>query len=178
MRHSGIALIVLGVLVVLWGFMMDTTVSSAGTYIGGELIGGGSTHNLGLMQMQMMILQTGLAMFLAGAFLYGSATRREGAEPRSVGAHGANQWTDEELEGRLHRNKKTYLILLGLVVAAVAVFAYSSWSRHDALNAPDNISGVDETMTVENLDASESQANQDAMDATNAVDNALNAAME
>lgn len=77
----------LGVIAVLIDFLKDTSVTTTGTYIGGQLIGGGSVNNIGLLQQQMMLLQTGLAMFLGSIVLLatagysGSAPGHEQADP-------------------------------------------------------------------------------------------------
>ena len=54
-------------LVAAFAFQLDTTVYSNPTVIGGAIIGGGSTLNLGLLQKQMMIFQVGLVMVIIGA---------------------------------------------------------------------------------------------------------------
>lgn len=63
MRILGFVLMAVGAVMALIAFGMDTTVDS--TDAGGILPS--RTHNLGLLQTQMMVLQTGLAMLIAGA---------------------------------------------------------------------------------------------------------------
>jgi hypothetical protein len=113
-RHVGAVLMALGGLVTLFAFSMDTTVYSSGTFVGGELIGGGSSYNLGLLQQQMMILHTGLAGFVAGAFLFGSDASSTIELPRSSAE------IEFEIEDE-RRRIRIGLILLGVVAAIFLV---------------------------------------------------------
>lgn len=124
MRTAGGLLMALGVLVVLFAFAMDTTVYSSGTLIGGTYVGGGSTHNLGLLQQQMMVLHTGLAGFLAGAFLTGGAAANEGEGVRPL----RRQWddlregeTEEERDERVAGVERINQIFAGVAIAMILV---------------------------------------------------------
>lgn len=103
MKAAGGLLIGLGALLVLFAFDMDTTVFSAGTLIGGEYVGGGSSHNLGLLQQQMMALHTGLATFIAGAVLYGFGATVEATQ---TAARTGSELSPEEIEEDWEREER------------------------------------------------------------------------
>jgi hypothetical protein len=74
MRIAGSVLMILSVIAIGIAFIMDTSVSTYGVSSGLGLSGlnlPSQVSNLGLLQKQMMVLQTGLAGFVAGAVLYG-----------------------------------------------------------------------------------------------------------
>jgi hypothetical protein len=106
-RNIGGLLMAVGVLVSLVAFTMDTTVYSSGTFIGGQMIGGGSSYNLGLLQQQMMVLHTGLASFIAGAFLFGSNQDSSSDAPR----------TSAEIEFEIEDERRR--IRVGVIVLAI-----------------------------------------------------------
>lgn len=124
MRNLSVALIVLGLMLLVWAFQIDTTVYSSGTYIGGEIVGGGSTYNLGLLQRQMMFFQTALAMVISGVVLFGFSPRPEGKEAREPTVL---HLTDEELEeweaDRAAEHKKR-IIGASITVAIVALVLF------------------------------------------------------
>ncbi len=175
-RTFGFALILLGIFIALFSYGMDTSVSSAGTYIGGQFVGGGDTYNLGLLQAQMMMFETGVALFLAGSFFAASGERNGRAEPRAAAPIVAMQEeTAQEREDRMRRTKVVGFGLLGFLLLLMAI----SYLGGDPLSAPDNTGNtmnVEQTMDAE-LDGIEEQANQDTMDAANTVDNALEEAV-
>ena len=116
-RNVGVILMVLGALAALMAFNMETTVYSSGTYIGGEIVGGGSTHNLGLLQKQMMVLHTALAAFVAGAFLFGSAAHLAG--DNIVSRERTFRETDDERDVRIAKDAEDEEKRSRLVVVAV-----------------------------------------------------------
>jgi hypothetical protein len=127
MRTLGGLLIPLGLLVILAAFNMDTTTYSSGTYIGGSYVGGGSTHNLGLLQKQMMVLHTGLAAFIAGAVLLGAGAVPSGVSDGRLATRRADDLrageTDEDyedrIEGELKARRLAGFILIGAVLGIV-----------------------------------------------------------
>lgn len=132
MRNAGGILMAIGAAVVVFAFTMDTTVYSSGTYIGGSYVGGGSTHNLGLMQQQMMILHTGLAAFLAGAFLFGSSSETSREVPNE------EDWEDRQ------EVRRRALIAVGVVVvivmAVIAAAALTDQGTEEQSFGVDNVS--------------------------------------
>jgi hypothetical protein len=108
-----------GLLMAFGAFNMDTSVSS---------FDGGSVNNLGLLQQQMMLLQTGLASFIAGCVLYAGATIADGSAPHSTSSKSAVRRpheTEQEREQRVaavaRLNRAIAFGLLGLVVLFVVV---------------------------------------------------------
>ena len=119
---------VIGVVMTVVAFGMDTTVTSTGTFIAGTFVGGGSTHNLGLLQQQMMVLQTGLAAFLAGAFLFGiaPAAPQTNAPPPRRWDDVRDDETEEERDERVTRIRRRERIgwaVIGLFVAGLIAFS-------------------------------------------------------
>ena len=67
MRGIGWALIVLGLALALWSFAVTTTVHTDPTYLAGlGYQDAKDTYNLGLLQQQIMMLHSGIALFVAG----------------------------------------------------------------------------------------------------------------
>ena|SRR6476661_4128448 len=67
MRVVGWILIATGVVLAIWGASITTTIHNDATYLptlGYQMAT--DTYNLGLLQRQMMLLQSGLALFVAG----------------------------------------------------------------------------------------------------------------
>lgn len=126
MRTVGALMMALAVMMTLFAFMTDTTVYSSGTLIGGVSVGGGSSHNLGLLQKQMMILHTGLAIFIAGTFLYGSeGDRRSNSAGYTVRDERSYEQIDSEIADEIEqeqRRNRIGLIMLGVAVALLTVF--------------------------------------------------------
>jgi len=93
MRSFGGLLIILGIVLVLAAFNLDTGVSSYGL---------GEVNNIGLLQRQMMVLQTGLAAFISGSVLI-AASPMSNVSSESLMAHSAlrSGETEEEHEERL-----------------------------------------------------------------------------
>jgi len=123
MRSFGMLLIVCGILLVLVAYGMNTSVSS---------FGAGEVNNLGLLQQQMMVLQTGLAMFVAGSVLLaggaihesnvahvsrlnGAPTAMEGVEDR-----------EERLAGVRRLNRIIGFSLLGALGVLIVVIVIAS----------------------------------------------------
>lgn len=127
MRESGKLLMILGAGLALFAFSMDTAVSSAGTFIAGQYVGGGETYNLGLLQQQMMVLHSGLAAFVAGAFLYGAVGPVEAGSENKAPL--TKRWADiqenetqEERDKRVNRaTRRDILILFGIAVTIIAI---------------------------------------------------------
>lgn len=123
MRNNGIALLLLGVVMILVAFTKETSVYNSPTFIGGEMIGGGSTHNLGLLQSQMMILHTGLAAFLAGVFLIASTP----PVVAPVATREVAELTDEQREEHDAHNRrvaKITMITIGVLLALIWLANY------------------------------------------------------
>lgn len=119
MKSAGVILILVGFLMAFAAFNIDTSVSSFDS---------GSVNNLGLLQQQMMVLQTGLASFISGAVLYGCAAIADGATPQSTGSKSKVRRPNETEEERDQRvaaaarlNLTIALSLLGLVILFVVV---------------------------------------------------------
>jgi hypothetical protein len=160
MKSAGTLLMSIGVVVALFAFMMDTTVSSSGTFIAGSYIGGSSTYNLGLLQQQMMVFQSGLAAFVAGAFLYGSAARgAHYSESPSPGIPASSGWrrvredeTEEEREERLTRVRRTHIAIACVLAAVIlALIVLASWSTTSS-DTP-NYMNVDENLLASDMNA-------------------------
>lgn len=123
MRGWGTALIVVGVLMTIIAFSMDTSVSS---------FDGSSVNNIGLLQKQMMVFQAGLATFIVGAMLFVGSTIRQGGSDEVLattrGSH--SHETDEEREQRLAGVREMHrtigLGLLGLLALIVVVMIIMS----------------------------------------------------
>jgi hypothetical protein len=67
MRGLGWTLVAVGAALIIWSCSITTTVHTDANYMAG--IGYQAptdTYNLGLLQRQMMLLQAGLALFIAG----------------------------------------------------------------------------------------------------------------
>ena len=157
----------LGSLVVLFAFNMETTVYSSGTFVAGSYVGGGSTYNLGLLQQQMMIFQSGLAAFVAGSFFFGGA--RQGTESLAAAGekrrHDArNEETDEERYDRLEGVRRLHKIIAGVLVALIAAvvlfiqLAADPLDSEGYLNVDDNLAApdimnVDENLTTDDINA-------------------------
>jgi hypothetical protein len=96
-------MVLLGLILVFSAFGYDTTVHN-------EYAGGG-THNLGMLQMQMMLLQTGLASIVVGAILYLKQTPAPAV---------AVDLTPEEQAAKAERLRKAQMlnhkILIGMLV--------------------------------------------------------------
>jgi hypothetical protein len=111
MKSAGVVLIVIGMLMAFGAFNMDTSVSS---------FDGNSVNNLGLLQQQMMVLQTGLASFIAGAVLYGCGAIASPSQSLAVSPVVRANETDEAREERLQGVRKLNRIM-GVVVLVVFV---------------------------------------------------------
>jgi Ca2+/Na+ antiporter len=166
MKEAGGVLMLLGVVLALLAFFMDTTVTTFGSYVADSYVGGGSTYNLGLLQRQMMIFQGGLAAFVAGAFLFGIAWRDEvQTESRSRTPYSQGHWTDhqenetdEERDERVASVRRTDRIALLVIAIVVAVFAAIVWlsqpsSSPATMNVDENLMNVDANLTATNLNA-------------------------
>jgi hypothetical protein len=81
MRPIGLSLIVTGLAFTLFAFNFETQVTTEAGLIGGSLVAGGTSYNVGLMQQQLMLLQSGLATFLAGIVFVAVSSLK--AEPGS-----------------------------------------------------------------------------------------------
>jgi hypothetical protein len=67
MRGLGWTLIALGLVLALWSFALTTTVHTDATYLAGlGYQDAKDTYNLGLLQQQMMVLHSGIGLFIAG----------------------------------------------------------------------------------------------------------------
>lgn len=67
MRVLGWMLILGGLALAAWSFAVTTTIHTDASYLSG--LGyqeARDTYNLGLLQQQMMMLQSGIALFIAG----------------------------------------------------------------------------------------------------------------
>lgn len=127
MRNAGALLMIIGALLALMAYIMETSVHSSGTFIGGELVGGGSTHNLGLLQQQMMVLHTGLAAFVAGAFFFGSGGTGEAEHPMPTARQRTgfrDEETEEEREDRLAGVKRINRAMSALLITLVLAFIF------------------------------------------------------
>ena len=156
MRNAGALLMVIGGVLVFFAFTMDTSVYSSGTYIGGSYVGGGSTHNLGLLQQQMMVLHTGLAAFIAGAIMYaiGSSTVAPEETTRKASWDALREGeTDEEREDRIHAVRRFHrvagavVLLLLLAVVGCAIYV----GNMESPNVDANMMDIDVNMDA-NLD--------------------------
>ncbi|WP_205481309.1 hypothetical protein [Sphingomonas arenae] len=113
MRSGGMALMILSGFGAFLSFIMDTTVYSYGS---------GQTHNLGLLQTQMMVFQLCLAGFVGGAVLYGSGeiaethARVNRSPAADTDQEYAEEWDTEE------RNRKRGLMILFGTAAALLLF--------------------------------------------------------
>jgi hypothetical protein len=150
MKTVGSLLIIVGIAAVWFAFVMDTTVSSPGTYIAESYVGGGSTYNLGLLQQQMMVFQSGLASFIAGAVLFGAGSLEEASDSRKLKGDlpGAREWTE--------RDKLVHRIILGagvvFVIVVVALIAMQKPSSSGtSMNVAENLTTNDMNATEENL---------------------------
>lgn len=125
MRNAGLLMMALGAMMALFAFATDTTVHSSGTFIGSELVGGGSSYNLGLLQKQMMILHTGLALFVAGSFLLSSKDREGRNYSRYTASDGrSHEQIGEEIAQEIEEEQKRNrvgLILLGVAGALLVL---------------------------------------------------------
>lgn len=83
MREMGWVLIVLGVALLIGAIAFDTTVETYSP-LSTELEGG--TYNIGLMQIQMMIWEAGLAAVLGGVVLVAAGVFQPVATTRDVTA--------------------------------------------------------------------------------------------
>ena len=111
---------ILGAILVAFAFGMDTTVYSPSSSIGMEYIPGSRTHNLGLLQNQMMLLQTGLAAFVSGTFLFGSGAGHVLSNGPAVGIRDRREnETDEERESRIAGVRLINKIMIGVVLLAI-----------------------------------------------------------
>lgn len=122
MKATGTLLLGLGVLLVIVAFTSDTTV-----YSGSILSVSDRTHNLGLLQRQMMILHTGLASFIAGAILFGCASVGTGqdslhAEMISISPEANDAQAADLAEENRKADSLTMIITgIGIFVAIVVV---------------------------------------------------------
>lgn len=157
MRTAGSLLMLFGGCVALFAFGMDTTVSSSPTYVAGSLIGGGSTYNLGLLQHQMMILHVGLALFLAGAFLFGARGQESVAEREANAAYRREasietEESDEEVQERLRRRRRQRIVAVIMLVVAVGLVGLLVFlSQLDS--SPSGPMNVDENLTTTDMNA-------------------------
>lgn len=131
MKSAGGLLMALGVILVAVAFGMDTTVYSPSSSIGTEYIPGSRTHNLGLLQSQMMLLQTGLAAFISGTFLCASGTGRVLSNGPAEGIRDRREnETDEQRESRLAGvrliNKIMMAIILLLIIGVPLALMFAS----------------------------------------------------
>ena len=161
MRQFGTALMFAGVLTVIAAFNAETTVSSSGSFIGGTFVGGSTTYNLGLLQHQMMLLHTGLASFVAGAFLFGAggSVQPSSSEP-PTGHRSTNRWadlqedeTEEERDERVRQGHRRDLwiagVILAVIIAAALWFDYSIKATED----PDDSVTMDMNTEMMDLNA-------------------------
>lgn len=156
MRAAGAILMVLGGLLALIAFATDTSLSTSGTSIAGEQLVRGWAYGLGLLQRQMMVFQGGLAMFLAGAFLYGSSSPRFASTTmRFVDVREDD--TDKEREQRVRRQRRRNLIIAVGVIALVLLFAagmmWPSFSHRSStyMNLDENLTVTDRNAVDKNL---------------------------
>jgi hypothetical protein len=68
MFNIGALLFIAGIITVCWAFIMPTTVPTELTYSATSGYSH-SVHNSGLMQSQLMVLLSGLALFIVGAMI-------------------------------------------------------------------------------------------------------------
>lgn len=94
MRFIGLAFAVIGFIAFLSGFESQTTVATTSILSGSTE----SVYNLGALQQQMIIVHTGLSMFVAGTLLYGIgvlvqqiARLRESAESKTNSLSSSDQ---------------------------------------------------------------------------------------
>lgn len=90
MRAISFGLITIGLLLTIYAFAFETEVTTQTGLVGGVLVAGGSSYNVGLMQQQVMLLQTGLASALAGIILFACSVLNAKAEPDASDASGAD----------------------------------------------------------------------------------------
>jgi uncharacterized membrane protein YedE/YeeE len=145
MKGFGAVLITLGLVLILWATLMDTTVQ---TEVPSTILSGGSlsdrVSNLQKMQAQMMLFHGGLGAFLAGIILavggmledaIGQARQAIGntVEPAAATANAkraaepAREPTPEEVEQRLlqikelNRQDRRAMVVYGLIFGLVLV---------------------------------------------------------
>lgn len=125
MRSFGVLCIVCGILLVLIAFGMNTSVSSYGV---------GEVNNLGLLQQQMMVLQTGPGGFVAGSVLFaGAAIHDSHRLPRPDSASvstitESDEDREERLAGVRRLNRVIGLTLLAAIALLVLVVIIASRS--------------------------------------------------
>lgn len=140
--NSGGGLTIAGVVVSLGSFVMDTTVNNYAL--------GSATHNLGLMQTQMMVLHVGLAMFLGGLI----QSIRIVPTSAANAANAVVEDTDEQREAREDRharNVKATWIIFG-VIAAIVVLMMVLANLGSSADSDVNMMNVDTTMNAEEID--------------------------
>ena len=142
----------LGAGLALFGFAMDTSVHSVGTYIG-SYIGGGDTYNLGLLQRQMMVFQAGLALFVAGA-IFGSGERA--TNPATTAPEQEEPETDEERDAREALDRRRLLITFAVLGAAaiaalLLLLSDSGTSSYGPMNVDESLTTTDLNVLDENL---------------------------
>ena len=103
---------VVGLLMAFGAFNMDTSVSS---------FDGNSVNNLGLLQRQMMVLQTGLASFIAGSVLFGAAAITIPSQAVSAPTGVRVNESEEDREERLSGVRRLNRIIGGVVLAIFAL---------------------------------------------------------
>ena len=146
MRVVGFILLVVGALVALFSFSMETTVHSEASYVAGQFVSGGDTYNLGLLQRQLMVFQLGIGMLIAGAalaagswssaFASGENDRFTATAPDETATTARSatlstsglpliQETDEEREQRLAQERRADVIgywAMGIAVCVGVLF--------------------------------------------------------
>lgn len=138
----------LGVALALFGFAMDTSVHSIGTYVAGSFVGGGDTYNLGLLQRQMMVFQTGLALFVAGAVFYARVEEPANSQSATAKAEWVEPESIEEREERAERDRKRAVITLALIgVTAAALLFLLNWTAPD----PYDTTNIDENLVTNDM---------------------------
>lgn len=160
MKTVGSLLILAGIVLVVFAFQMDTTVTSTGTYIAGSYVGGGSTYNLGLLQQQMMVFQAGLAAFIGGTVLY--SVRGEESGKNADRTFKQRPWTDvqdgeteEERDERVERGSTPDKIIAGVLVAVVLIIVAASLLHESpASQSGNDINGIVDMNAPANMNAS------------------------
>jgi hypothetical protein len=112
MRTVGVLLIAIGLLMVFGAFNMSTSVYS---------FGGGEVNNLGMLQKQMMVLQTGLSFFLGGSVLFGAAAICEHRSSLAPVTAVTSEETHENDEERLAGVRRLNRIIGFTLLAAIGV---------------------------------------------------------
>jgi hypothetical protein len=122
MRAFGSMLIAVGLLMAFAAFSMHTSVYGFG----------GEVNNLGLLQQQMMVLQTGLAGFISGSVLVAGSPAVPSSAPSAVAGSAVRRddESDEEREERVagvrRLNRNIGISLAGLLLFLILVAVVAS----------------------------------------------------